>query len=221
MMVCDAKWLGNILSCYSDQEISPVLNIGSSSEKFRKEDKPHIHRYVFAPLESRGVKVVHCDLKEADGIDITADLFDNETIKKLAAVKPESIICTHMFEHVVDREELARRLIDLLPENGLLFITVPYSYHYHADPIDTMYRPSPDELALLFKEHEILDKEILDGGTYWDLIKKRPFVLFFRHFIRFFIPFINFYRWKRSMKKLYWLFHHYKVSAIVVRKKRM
>lgn len=198
-----------------------MLNIGSASEKFRKEDKPHIHRYVFAPLESRGVKVLHCDLKEADGVDITADIFDNETIKKLASVKPESIICTHMFEHVVNKEELARRLIGLLPENGLLFITVPYSYHYHADPIDTMYRPSPDELAFLFKEHEILDKEVLDGGTYWDLIRKRPFILFFRHFFRFFIPFISFDKWKRSMKKLYWLFHHYKVSAIVVRKRKI
>ena len=221
MMLCDAKWLGNILSGYSDQEISPLLNIGSSSEKFRKEEKPHIHKYVFAPLECRQVKVFHCDLKEADGVDITADIFDNNTIKRLAYVRPKSIICTHMFEHVVNREELARRLISLLPENGLLFITVPYSYHYHADPIDTMYRPSPEELALLFKEHEILGMEVLVGGTYWDLIRKRPFILFFRHFFRFFVPFISFPRWKRSMKKLYWLFHHYKVSAVIVRKRKI
>lgn len=39
--------------------------------------------------------------------------------------------------------------------------------------------------------------------------------MFFRHFFRFFIPFVNWTAWKRSMRKLYWLFNPYKVSAIV------
>ncbi|MEZ6022674.1 MAG: hypothetical protein R3C16_04500 [Hyphomonadaceae bacterium] len=48
-----------------------------------------------------------------------------------------------MFEHVVDRDELTRRILSLIPEGGLFFITVPSSYHQHNDPIDTMYRPRP------------------------------------------------------------------------------
>lgn len=218
MMVADAKWLGRVLPQFQDEEISPILNIGSSTSHFRKIEQPHIDEYVFNPLSSRNVKVFHCDLKSGDGVDLSADIFDDEAIKKLKEVKAKALICTHMFEHVRDREDLARRLMSLIPENGIFFISVPYSYHHHADPFDTMYRPTPDELAKLFPGHNILQKEILKDVTYWDRIRRRPLILFFRHFFRFFIPFISWSKWKRSMKKLYWLFHHYKVSTIIGRK---
>ena len=218
MMVSDAKWLGEVLPKFSAEELSPVLNIGSSTKKFREIDQPHIHKYVFAPLEAMGIKVIHTDLKDAEGVDVSGNIFDDAAIEKLKSYNPKSIICTHMFEHVEDRDDLARRLISLLPESGLFFITVPNSYHQHDDPIDTMYRPSPDELAELFKGQEVVQKDILIDGTYWDKIRQRPVTLFFRHISRFFIPFISIKKWKRSMRKLYWLFHHYKVAAIVVRK---
>ena len=218
MMVSDAKWLGEVLPKFTNEELSPILNIGSSTKKFREEDQPHIHQYVFAPLEERGIKVVHCDLKDAEGVDVSADIFNDDAIKKLAAYNPKAIICTHMFEHVLDKEDLSKRLLSLLPNNGLFFITVPNSYHQHDDPIDTMYRPTPEELAELFKGQDVIEKEILVDGNYWEKIRKRPVTLFFRHFTRFFIPFISLKKWKRSMKKLYWLFNNYKVSAIVGRK---
>ncbi len=218
MMVTDAKWLGEVLPKFSNDEISPILNIGSSTKKFREVDQPHIAKYVFRPLEERGVKVIHCDLKDAEGVDISGNIFDDATIEKMKALGAKSIICTHMFEHVEDRDDLAKRLMSLLPKDGLFFITVPNSYHQHDDPIDTMYRPSPDELAGLFKGQTVLHKDILVDGNYWGKIKQRPITLFFRHFTRFFIPFLGLKKWKRSMRKLYWLFNNYKVSAIVGRK---
>ena len=42
--------------------------------------------------------------------------------------------------------------------------------------------------------------------------------LFFRHFLRFWFPFLGWRQWKRSMRKLYWLFNNYKVAAIAGRK---
>jgi len=218
MMVTDAKWLGSILPKFSNEELSPIINIGSSTRKFREHDQPHIHEYVFKPLQERGVKVIHTDLKDAEGVDISADIFDDEALEKLKACNAKAIICTHMFEHIEDKEGLVKRLMSILPEDGLFFITVPNSYHQHDDPIDTMYRPTPDELAELFCGQNVITKEILVDGTYWDKIRKRPITLFFRHFFRFFIPFVSFKKWKRSMRKLYWLFNHYKVSAIAGRK---
>lgn len=218
MMVSDAKWLGKVLSGFPVEEISPVLNIGSSTRHFRETEQPHIHSFVFAPLEARGVKVIHADLKKAEGVDIAGNIFDDDTVTRMQALAPKSIICTHMFEHVEDRDGLAQRLIRLLPKNGLFFVTVPHSYHQHDDPIDTMYRPTPEELAQLFTGQDVLQKDILVDGTYWDKIRQRPVTLFFRHFTRFFIPFVSWKKWQRSMRKLYWLFHHYEVSAIVGRK---
>ena len=217
-MLCDAKWLEKSLSEYTNEEISPVLNIGSSTKNFREVEQPHIYEHVFKPLEERGVNVIHTDLKSAPGVDVAADIFDDNAMKILLERKPRSIICTHLFEHIEDRDKLAKRLMQLLPKNGIFFITVPYSYHHHADPIDTMYRPSPEELAEMFSDQKIVSKEVLIGGNYWDKIKQRPMVLFFRHFFRFFAPFLGLKKWKRSMRKLYWLRNPYKVSAVMGRK---
>jgi SAM-dependent methyltransferase len=218
MMRCDAEWLGRKLSETSAEELSPVLNLGSSTHHFRTVEQPYIHALVFAPLAARGVKVVHSDLKSAEGVDISGDIFDDADFARLRTVGARTVICTHMFEHVRDRDALKRRLLDLLPEGGRFFVTVPSSYHEHNDPIDTMYRPSPDELAAMFEGHEILERRELEGETYWAHVRKRPVTLFLRHFARFFVPFLGWHAWKRSMRKLYWLFHPYKVSVVAGRK---
>jgi hypothetical protein len=189
MMRCDAKWLGKVLQNYSVEELSPIVNIGSSTRQFRTQVQPFIDELIFAPLATRGVQVIHSDIKDGDGIDISCDIFDDAGLAKLKALNPKALICTHMFEHVTDRELLAQRLLSLLPAGGLFFITVPMSYHYHADPVDTMFRPNPDELAQLFSGNSILQKEVLVGENYWAHVKKRPLTLFSRHFFRFFFPF--------------------------------
>jgi len=218
MMRCDAEWLGRTLAELGTEELSPLLNLGASTKHFREVEQPHVHQLVFGPLHARGVNVIHSDLKAADGVDLVGDVFDDVDFARLKAANPRAVICTHMFEHVRDRQELSRRLLALLPERGLFFVTVPSSYHEHNDPIDTMYRPTPDELASLFAGQQILHKGELIGDTYWSHVARRPLTIFFRHFFRFFVPFLGWKAWKRSMRKLYWLFHHYKVAAIVGRK---
>ena len=218
MMRCDAEWLGRTLAQLSAEELSPLLNIGSSSQRFRTVVQPYVHELVFAPLEHRGVRVVHSDLKAVAGVDVTGDIFDDRDFAKLKAVGARAVVCTHMYEHVRDRDELTRRLLELLPEGGRFFVTVPSSYHEHQDPIDTMFRPSPHELAAMFTGHEILKSEELEGETYWAQVRRRPLTLFFRHFARFFVPFLGWRAWKRSMRKLYWLANPYKVSVVSGRK---
>ncbi|HJU30802.1 MAG TPA: methyltransferase domain-containing protein [Hyphomicrobiaceae bacterium] len=218
MMRCDAEWLGRTLAGVPVDQLSPLLNLGASTRHFREVEQPYIADLVFRPLAARGVRVVHSDLKAAEGVDVVGDVFDDADFARLKAIAPRAVICTHMFEHVRDRAELSRRLLALLPEDGLFFVTVPSSYHEHHDPIDTMYRPTPDELAALFAGHQILHKSELVGDTYWNRVAQRPVTLFLRHFFRFFVPFLGWRAWKRSMGKLYWLFHHYKVAAVVGRK---
>ena len=218
MMRCDADWLHSILKTYDAQALSPLLNLGSSTREFREIQQPFVEALVFKPLAERGVRVIHSDIKEGEGVDIACDIFDDAGMARIVASQPKAVLCTHMFEHVRNREALAKRILAMLPPGGLFIITVPYSYHYHADPIDTMFRPSPDALAALFPEQEILVREVLIGETYWSHVKKRPLTLFLRHFCRFFVPFLGMEKWKRSMRKLYWLTNPYKVSAIIGRK---
>jgi hypothetical protein len=57
--------------------------------------------------------------------------------------------------------------------------------------------------------------EIIDvGESYRGQVKRRPWILL-RHVFRFPFPFIGFGGWKRSMRKLYWLFNNYRITGAV------
>ena len=53
-------------------------------------------------------------------------------------------------------------------------VTVPHKFPYHPDPIDTMFRPSPNELVGLFPNCHRLEGLILDCGTGWDYVERNP-----------------------------------------------
>jgi hypothetical protein len=219
MMKCDATWLAESLARLPNETLSPILNLGSSTRHFREVEQPHIHEIVFAPLDARGVAVIHTDIKADDGVDLVCDLMSDEGLAAIQARAPKALVCTHMLEHVPNAAMMAQRMLAAMPAGGLLFVSVPSSYHQHNDPIDTMFRPSPQELASLFPGTDVLDARELEGDYYWIYVRKRPFTLFFRHFFRFWFPFLGFAKWKRSMGKLYWLFYPYKVSAVALRKR--
>jgi hypothetical protein len=105
--------------------------------------------------------------------------------------------------------------MEIVEPGGLIFVTVPKSYPHHRDPIDTMYRPAPDQLAELFSPATMLNGEIVDvGESYRGQVKRRPWILL-RHILRFPFPFIGFEGWKRSVGKLYWLAHNYAITGAV------
>jgi hypothetical protein len=59
----------------------------------------------------------------------------------------------------------------------------------------------------------MLRGEIIDvGESYRGQVRQRPWILF-RHISRFPFPFIGFNGWKRSMRKLYWLFNNYRITG--------
>lgn len=213
----EAVWLLHQFSKFPGENLSPLLNIGSSTRFFRKNVQPYIEDLIFTPLALRKINTIHFDLKAGEGIDISGDIFNEVDFKRLQACQPKAVLCSNMLEHVLDPQDLVNRCLALIPPGGLVFVTVPYSYPYHRDPIDTLYRPNPEELELLFAPHEALVAQVVMAGSYRDEIKKRPWKIF-RHILRFPLPFLGYEKWKRSMKKLYWLFNNYTMTCVVVRK---
>ena len=143
MMRCDAEWLGRTLAGSSTEELSPLLNLGASTRHFRQVEQPYIDELVFRPLEARGVRVIHSDLKAAEGVDLVGDVFDDADFARLKAARPRAVICTHMFEHVRDREELcppaagaAARARPVLRHRALELSRAPRPHRHHvpADP---------------------------------------------------------------------------------------
>lgn len=220
MLVAEAQWLQDKLSRISAPELSPLANIGSSTLNFRTVAQPWIEQRVFAPLAARDIRTIHIDTREGEGIDLRADIMTDGGFETVRALAPSALLVCNLLEHVDDPAAFADRCAALLPANGLLFVTVPYSYPHHRDPIDTMFRPDPEILARMFSRGDMIEGDILDSGeSYADAVRRRPWLLL-RHLSRFPFPFVDFSGWQHSMRKLYWLNHNYKVTVAIFRTRR-
>ncbi len=217
MFKAEAVWLGKLLNIQPRENLSPLLNIGSSTRQFRENEQPWTEGFIFGPLKQRGIDVLHLDRRTGDGIDIRADVLSAGELPRIRSFGPKSVLCCNILEHVADPAALARRCMEIVGPEGLIFVTVPYSYPHHRDPIDTMFRPAPDELARLFTPAEMLTGEIIDTGeSWWNDVGKRPWILL-RPLLRLPFPFVNFAGWKRSVRRLYWLRHRYRVTGALFR----
>ncbi|HEU0155992.1 MAG TPA: methyltransferase domain-containing protein, partial [Stellaceae bacterium] len=215
MFAAEARWLCRALDGFAPARLTPMLNLGSSTALVRESVQPWIENELLRPLRARGVEIVHVDRREALGVDLRADLTDPGDVARLRALAPQALLCCNLLEHVADPDCLARHCLDMLGPGGLVFVTVPYSYPHHRDPIDTMYRPDPAELGLLFAGARLLDGAIIGAGkSYRDDVRARPWILL-RHLARFPAPFLSPEKWRRSMKKLYWLAAEYRITCAV------
>lgn len=218
MFEAEARWLNAALERFAPARLSPLLNLGSSTAAFREQQQPWTEARLFRPLRARGIEILNVDRRDEPGIDVRADLTNPADLPPLRALAPRAVLCCNLLEHVTDPQLLARHCIDLLPAGGLAFVTAPFSYPHHGDPIDTLYRPSPDELARLFAGARMLDGAIIGAGlSYRDDVRRRPWILL-RHLARFPAPFLSLERWKRSMTKLYWLAAEYRITCAVFEK---
>jgi len=173
MLKNEANWLGERLRDFA-REDGPVLNVGASSKQFREEVQPWIDGLVFAPLRARGISVVHQDLKAEPGIDFVGNLFDAECRATLRTIGTRSILCTNVLEHVLEPARLASFLDELLPAGGRLLVTVPHAFPYHPDPIDTMFRPTCEQLIELFPKLVVRDARLVKCGRLHNLIMSNP-----------------------------------------------
>jgi hypothetical protein len=148
----ESLWLKGVLATLAVPHGSVVLDIGSSDEQFRTSVQPYIHENVHRPLLDRGVRLLHTDAKAAPGVDLVMDVTaESDATLDEHRASARLVLCTNMLEHVIDRAAVARRLCSLLDERGILIVTVPRRYPEHLDPIDTLFRPSPQQLAELFR----------------------------------------------------------------------
>jgi hypothetical protein len=218
MFEAEAAWLSGALDRYPVERVSPLLNLGSSTALFRERIQPWTEVLLYRPLRDRGVDLVHVDRRDEHGVDLRADLTDPADLQRLAAIAPRALLCCNLLEHVEDPARLARDCLGLLPSAGLAFVTVPFSYPYHRDPIDTMFRPTPDELAALFAGARMVEGAVVGAGrSYRDEVRRRPWLLL-RHVARFPAPFLSWEKWRRSMQKLYWLAAEYRITCAVFEK---
>lgn len=182
----ESIWIREILKNLDSSEINNVLDVGSSTLEFRTQTQPHIDKNVFGPLRDKGTSISYMDKKSGEGIDYVSD------IESMSADRMEKkfslVICCSLLEHIKNPEKTCSLLVALVKPGGFLLVTVPRSYRYHPDPIDTMFRPSMKQLISMFSGMEILSKRVVHIKD-----KKRYRLSGISEVFRYIIPLFN---WK-------------------------
>jgi hypothetical protein len=166
MLYEESIWFKNIIN-KELKDNSVVLNIGSSTKQFIEVDQPYIKSNLFDTLALKNCSVKNVDIKMAEGVNFVGDVTDKEFIKKLKSLNASAIICSNLLEHLTDRKSFCDALVSIMNPHTLLIISVPYSFPYHEDPIDTLYRPSLNELQSDFSSLKMKEGEIVDCGSYF------------------------------------------------------
>lgn len=191
---------------------SVCLNIGSSTEEFRRFMQPHVGA-LFDRLEAQGLCVVHCDMKAAPGVDAVGDVFDPAFQERMRRYDADLLLCSNLLEHLTDPAAFARACGSLVKPGGYGLFTVPFSYPYHPDPIDTMFRPLPAELVRLLPGWQIAQSDIIEAGRY----DARGLRLI-KHLARVALPFYRPRGWRPLAHKLLWLFKPFRQTMLLARK---
>ena len=213
----EAQWIADKFVNLAVEQISPLLNLGSSTEDYRCIHQPFINELIFSPLISKGVRVTHLDIKEEPGVDVVGDLLDEEFKLELQSYQFRTILCCNLLEHVTDRESVVTSLLNIVADRGFIIVTVPMLYPKHMDPIDTMYRPSPDELADLFVGTKMIEGNVIAVGKVWTSLWKDK-LGFCRLLCRALVPFYKHQGWITAINKLGWLFRERKIACVILKK---
>jgi hypothetical protein len=214
----ESLWLGQRLAAVPDSALFPLLNIGSSTLEFRTQIQPYIEQNIFAPLRARSEHVYHLDIKSAAGVDIVGDLLDPVFLDQITKMQIRSVIISNLFEHVIVRRQICDVVMSILPPGGYLFISGPRSYPYHADPIDTMFRPTIEEMHAHFPGTKIMDSGIISSGNWrqWDAAERgRPLA---RTVLRLLFPFYRPKKWWELARQALYIFKHISAFVLVLRK---
>jgi hypothetical protein len=218
MNLLESKWLGDRLASLPTDAISPLLNVGSSTEEFRTRQQPYIDANIFAPLRARGARVYHADIKAAPGVDLVGDLLEPAFLEQIAKLQIRSAMISNLFEHVTIRQQICDVVMRILPAGGYLFVSGPKDYPYHADPIDTMFRPSIAEMHAHFPGTTVVESAVIDSGNWrqWNVAERgRPLG---RTLARLMVPFYRPAKWWELARQSPYIFKHITAFALVLRK---
>ena len=213
MLEAEAKWFSQEIKKIGYEEICPMCNIGSSTGQFMTEQQPWVHDYIFEPLQVAQCIVRNVDIKPAPGVDIVGDLSDPQFHEELIKYRFKSLFFLNVLEHLSERESICNSLVSMIPLGGFIFASCPRHYPYHPDPIDTMFRPTVNELVSLFKGIRLFSSNIVRGGnliTNERSIRKRIITV-----TRMMIPF---YRPGNWLRNLHFVFQPYSATCAVLQK---
>jgi len=218
MLIEEAIWIKCQIENHFDQDDFPLLNLGSSTKKFREKDQTYIYDEIFHPLIKKDLKVIHTDIKQLDGVDIVGNINDAKFRQNIKSLNIKSILCSNLLEHVDNPVEMIESIVEILPLNGKLIISTPFYFPFHKDPIDTLLRPTIEDLEILFNDLEnISSMTVKSNDNLFKVFKKNPRYLLIM-VLRWLSPFYKFQEWKLYINDLVRLRRNFTANCIVFKK---
>jgi len=225
MRITEAAYIGARLQEIPVEQLSPVLNLGSSNETFRTRTHPHVDREIFFPLVARGARVIHADLKADRGIDIVGDVYDAAFQEECRRLQPKTVVCCNILEHVTDPAGFARIVSSLVPVDGYVVVSVPHSYPFHPDPIDTLFRPSTSDIVDLFGSElsPVVTHTLTDITWLSDLRSRMPAaalpVFFAKDLAKAVIELPSAQKRFKRLHRYLWLARPFQMSIVILRRR--
>ena len=218
MLKEETIWIRNILINEFSINDFPLLNLGSSTEKFRRTTQPYIHKNIFSPLIKTKKKVFHSDIKNEKGVDLVGDLNNKSFRDQVKLLSIKSILCSNMLEHLSEPHIICKSILEVLPIGGKLIVTLPLQFPFHKDPIDTMLRPTIEELHNMFPGTKCIDSEIvLSSERYIDDLRANK-KYYFIMLMRWITPFYKYSEWKFIIKDFFNRKENYSATCLLLQK---
>ena len=214
----EARVVGSLLD-----RISPdtCINLGSGNISQLRLKKPWIEQFIFVPLQSRGVNIIHTDLVISDGVDLKIDLSSEEDLRKLEQTGNSRVfLLCNVLEHVPSalRAVIINSVTSIMTQLDYLIVTVPFRYPYHADPIDTGYRPSATELSRVIGLNVTYAQTVSAGNFREELLMMTP-AKRLRKILKPLYPFQKLNKYRENLSRLQFLFKNYEITIVAAQRK--
>ena len=131
----------NFVKAHAELIKAPILEVGS-----KDYGKTPDFKAMFSGYEYTGI-----DREEGKGVDLVLDLTSDSDFvdKQLQGKKFNTIICFSVLEHCKEPFKMTNNITRLQNTDGLLFVSVPFSWRIHDFPAD-YWRFTPDGVKALF-----------------------------------------------------------------------
>lgn len=198
------------------------INIGAGDVTSLRKTKPWVHANVFDILTQGGCSVLHTDLFEFANIDKQIDLSQSTCLEFTKTLPSNRIfLCTNVLEHLTQktRANAVEVITQALLPGDFLLISVPYRYPYHPDPIDTMFRPAPEELQALF-DLQWLNTSVIEAGSFAEDLKGMAPLKRMRKLAKPLWPLQTPENYRSNIHRLLYIFKPYQISLVFGKKIR-
>ena len=158
-----------------------VLDIGGRDRGNFKKPRERVAKWTFADIEKK------------HNPDIVLDVTDMSQIKSCSI---DVVNVIELFEHVKNIEKGLKECYRVLKKNGIMILSVPFSYQIHADPYD-FQRWTKDKWRIELKKAGFKIEKFEIMGKFFtvlcDMLKclVRTFPKILRHFCYLFYPVLN------------------------------